>query len=231
MAEEKTFTCKLGDPVDGSPPCQGDCGPWCSGFRCSYCEYDCKQESDKPNCIPEEEFASDYKVEGSTPESPAMNLGSAVILGIPMSGGMPGIPKPPEVGKEMQETLADVAICRLINRLEEVSMEFTSMARVFKLNELEFIGIARRVGTDAKEIMDKYGKAPEVLIYMSFVSFYLMQALLQHFRKGNVKKEEEMGEPNHDKCMCDWSLGMGPDLNCPVHGVIAKEVEEDARNS
>ena len=48
--EPNTFTCKLADPVDGSQPCQGDCGPWCSGFKCSYCEHDCKREDNFPRC-------------------------------------------------------------------------------------------------------------------------------------------------------------------------------------
>ena len=27
-----------------------------------------------------------------------------------------------------------------------------------------------------------------------------------------------MGEPGWENCICRWDLGMGPDLNCPVHG-------------
>ena len=27
-----------------------------------------------------------------------------------------------------------------------------------------------------------------------------------------------MGEPGWENCICNWSLGMGPDLKCSVHG-------------
>jgi len=27
-----------------------------------------------------------------------------------------------------------------------------------------------------------------------------------------------MGEPGWEKCICRWDLGMGPNINCPVHG-------------
>ena len=44
LKEDEEFICKDTDT------CTGDCGPWCSGYKCSYCTNDCKADNDYPAC-------------------------------------------------------------------------------------------------------------------------------------------------------------------------------------